>query len=448
MSVVQQKVVFVGTIASSSALDRLTILKGFIAIENGKITKIGSTEELNTNNTSKELLDFKKVVLDENQLLIPGFIDCHTHAPQFPNIGLGLDRPLLEWLDKYTFPLESKYVDVNFAKSIYRKVVQRLINNGTTTACYFGSLHLDGTLALVDSAIKHGQRALVGKVSMNIVNDAGYYNDTAKELRDVECFVQKVLGCKNDLVYPVVTPRFAVSCDATLMSGLSDIANRYGCRIQSHISENVKEIEHVLDVNPGCKSYSEVYDKSNILNDKCIMAHAVYLSEEEMSLLVSRGVSVAHCPASNTRLRSGLCPVRELIHAGLTVGLGTDVSGGDSSSILDAMRRAMDVSSHLEMLETSVTRPALNWKEVFYLATLGGAKALRLDDKIGNFEVGKDFDAQVIDVFANGGQIDKYDYTMEGNEQDRVSQLLQRFIYLGDDRNITQVYIKGRKVKG
>ncbi|XP_045538156.1 guanine deaminase [Papilio machaon] len=446
MSVVQQKVVFVGTIASTSALDRLTILKGFIAVENGKIIKIGSTEELNT---SKELLDFTKIILDENQLLIPGFVDCHTHAPQFPNIGLGLDRPLLEWLDKYTFPLESKYVDVNFAKSIYGQVVQRLINNGTTTACYFGSLHLDGTLALVDSAIKYGQRALVGKVSMNIENDAGYYNDTAEELRDVECFVQKVLEYKNDLVSPVVTPRFAVSCNAALMTGLSDIANRYGCRIQSHISENLKEIEHVLNINPDCKSYSEVYDRSHILNDKCIMAHAVYLCEEEMCLLQSRGVSVAHCPASNTRLRSGLCPVRRLIDAGLTVGLGTDVSGGDSSSILDAMRRAMDVSAHLEMLDTtSVTRPAFNWREVFYLATLGGATALRLEDKVGSFEVGKDFDAQVIDVFANGGQIDKYDYKMEGNEHDRVSQMLQRFIYLGDDRNITQVYIKGRKVKG
>ncbi|XP_013139749.1 PREDICTED: guanine deaminase isoform X3 [Papilio polytes] len=444
----QEKVVFVGTIVSSSALDRLNILKGFIAIENGKIIKIGSIEELSTN-FSKELLDFEKVILNENQLLIPGFVDCHTHAPQFPNIGLGLDRPLLEWLDKYTFPLESKYDDVNFAKSIYRQVVQRLINSGTTTACYFGSLHLEGTLALVDSAIEHGQRALVGKVSMNIKNDAGYYNDTAKELNDVECFVQKVLEHKNDLVHPVVTPRFAVSCDAALMTGLSDIANRYGCRIQSHISENREEIKHVLNINPGCTSYSEVYDKSHILNNKCIMAHAVYLREEEMCVLLSRGVSVAHCPASNTRLRSGLCPVRALIEAGLTVGLGTDVSGGDSSSILDAMRRAMDVSTHLEMLDTtSVTRAALNWREVFYLATLGGAKALRLDDKIGNFEVGKDFDAQVIDVFANGGQIDSYEYTMEGNEHYRVLQLLQRFIYLGDDRNITQVYIKGRKVKG
>ncbi|CAH2054368.1 unnamed protein product, partial [Iphiclides podalirius] len=369
------------------------------------ITRIGSEDEYNSIKSSTELSDYEAVILSRNQILIPGLVDCHTHAPQFPNIGLGLDRPLLEWLDKYTFPLERKYMDVNFAKSIYEQVV----------------------------------------VSMNIENDAGYYNDTAKELLEVEEFIQKVLKHKNDLVAPVITPRFAVSCNETLMRGLSEIANRYGCRTQSHISENLKEIEHVLNINPGCKSYSEVYDRSYILNNKCIMAHAVYLSDDEIALLAKKGVSVAHCPSSNTRLRSGLCPVRKLLDNGLTVGLGTDVSGGDSANILDAMRRAMDVSTHLELIGDA--KRALSWREVFYLATLGGAKALQLDDKIGSFEVGKEFDALVVDVYASGGQVDHHPYSMEENEEEHLFGLLQRFVYVGDDRNITQVYIKGRSVK-
>ncbi|CAK1593970.1 unnamed protein product [Parnassius mnemosyne] len=441
----QEKVVFVGTIASSSALDQLNVFKGFISVENGKITKIGSTAEYNSRETSNELSGYKKVILHQNQLLIPGFVDCHTHAPQFPNIGLGLDRPLLEWLDKYTFPLESKYVDVNFAKKIYEQVVQRLIKNGTTTACYFGTLHLEGTLQLVECIIKYGQRALVGKVSMNVKNDANYYNETENELNEVETFIQKVMGCKNNLVAPVVTPRFAVSCDETLMKGLSEIADKYNCRIQSHISENRKEVEYVLSTNPDCRNYSEVYDKHYILNNKCIMAHAIYLDEDEISLFATKGVSIAHCPASNTRLKSGLCPVRKLLNNHITVGLGTDVSGGDSATILDAMRRTMDVSTHLELLENM--GPALNFKEVFYLATLGGAKALRLDDKIGSFEIGKEFDALIVDVYTNGGQIDQYEYSMDENEEHYLLDLLQRFIYLGDDRNIRQVYVKGRKVK-
>ncbi|XP_068619899.1 guanine deaminase [Battus philenor] len=442
-----EKIVFVGTIATSSVLNSLSVSKGFLTVEYGKITRIGSTVQYNLLEASEDLKGFHKVILNQDQLLIPGFVDCHTHAPQFPNIGLGLDRPLLEWLDLYTFPLESKYVDIEFARRIYEQVVQRLIINGTTTACYFGSLHLEGTLQLVESVIKHGQRALVGKVSMNIENGAGYYNDTAKELKDVECFIQRVLNYKNDLVDPIITPRFALSCDGPLMKGLSALADKYECRIQSHLSENRKEIEHVLKMYPDCQSYSHVYEKSDILNNKCIMAHAVILADDEIELLARKNVSIAHCPASNTRLQSGLCPVRKLLDNHITVGLGTDVSGGDSSTILDAMRRTMDVSTHLEFFEGTSSRPALNWKEVFYLATLGGAKALRLDQKIGSFEVGKEFDALVIDLYIDGGQIDKYQYSMVEKEDDRLMAMLQRFIYVGDDRNIAQVYVKGKKVK-
>ncbi|KAJ8711802.1 hypothetical protein PYW08_008756 [Mythimna loreyi] len=440
-----KNIVFVGIIASSSSLDQLVISSGYIAVQDGKITKTGSTKEFDELEKAGEFSSYKVVKLSRDQFIIPGFVDCHTHAPQFPNIGLGLDRPLLEWLAKYTFPLEKKYSDTEFAAKVYDQVVQRLLKNGTTTACYFGSLHVDGTLELVKSAIKHHQRALIGKVSMNKENDAGYYNDTKKELEEVETFIKKVLAYQNELVEPVVTPRFAVSCDKELMDGLACIANKYNCRIQSHISENLSEIEYVLETNPKCATYGDVYDKSGILNNKCIMAHAVHLTDKELSLLPKKGVSVAHCPASNTRLKSGLCPVRRIINANITVGLGTDVSGGDNASILDAIRRTMDVSMCLEMQGSP--NCALNWKEAFYLATLGGAKALNLDHKIGNFEVGKDFDALLVDVYSTGGQIDKYEGALPTTTDEYAVELLQKFIFVGDDRNIAQVYVKGEKVK-
>ncbi|XP_073959540.1 guanine deaminase [Choristoneura fumiferana] len=438
------KKVFVGAIISSSS-PKVLSYAGYLCTEFGKITKIGSKEEYNTLSKSGAFKDHQVIILKSEQLLVPGFVDCHTHAPQFPNIGVGLDLPLLEWLDKYTFPLESQYKDTEFAAKVYDKVVQRLLKNGTTTACYFGSLHVDSTLALAKSAIKHGQRALVGKVSMNIKNDTGYYNETATELAQVESFVQKVLGFKNDLVQPIVTPRFALSCDKDLMTGLASISKKYGCGVQSHISENLKEIEYVLQINPSCTSYGDVYDKSEILSNKCIMAHAIHLSTEEIALLAAKGVSIAHCPASNTRLRSGLCPVRKYLDHNLCVGLGTDVSGGDSASILDAMRRSMDVSTHLDL--QSGGDGAISWLEAFYLATMGGAKALNLEQKIGNFKVGKELDALLIDVYAAGGQIDQYHYSVEKNDEDYINSLLQRFIYLGDDRNIVQVFVKGVVVK-
>ncbi|XP_047511366.1 guanine deaminase [Pieris napi] len=436
------QLVFVGVIASARSLKDLNAFTGYLSVESGVITSIGTKEELD--NQKNKFKDFKFIHLKSNQFLMPGLIDCHTHAPQFPNIGLGLDRPLLEWLDKYTFPLESQYSNIDFASRVYDTVVQRLLINGTTTACYFGSLHKEGCLELVKSAIKYKQRALVGKVSMNIKNNIGYYNDTQTELKQTEEFIQSVLEFKSELVYPIVTPRFAVSCDHELMCGLSKIAQKYNCRIQSHVSENTKEIEHVLKCFSECTTYSHVYDQCGILTKKCIMAHAVHLSKKEMELFASKGVSVAHCPASNTRLRSGLCPVRRLIDNGVTVGLGTDVAGGDSATILDAMRRAMDVSTHLELLGNE---EAINWKEAFYLATLGGAKALNLDEKIGNFAVGKEFDALVIDAYSKNGPTDDYVYPLPADDEEHILNILQRFLYVGDDRNIVQVYVKGEIVK-
>ncbi|CAH0731824.1 unnamed protein product, partial [Brenthis ino] len=439
----KQKTIFVGDIVSPKSLNDINCrTSGFLEVEDGIITDIGTTTESKPLRVSDNT-DVR--VLGPNQFLMPGFVDCHTHAPQFPNIGLGLDRPLLEWLDKYTFPLESQYSDKEFAASVYDQVVRRLLKNGTTTACYFGSIHLEGTLELVNSVIKHNQRALVGKVSMNIKNDAGYFNDTKKELEEVETFVNKVYNCKNDLVQPIVTPRFAVSCDKELMKQLSQIANRYQCGIQSHISENQKEIEHVLEKNPCCSCYSDVYEKCGIFDEKCIMAHAIYLSEKEMSIFSRKGISIAHCPASNTRLKSGLCPVRKLLNNKIKVGLGTDVSGGDNASILDAIRRTMDVSEHLHLL--GAEESALNWKEALYLATLGGAEALHLNDKIGSFEIGKQFDALLIDLYAKDSPVDKFDYSVAINKEENLLDKVQRFIYLGDDRNIVQVFVKGKKVK-
>ncbi|KAL4716229.1 hypothetical protein ACJJTC_004723 [Scirpophaga incertulas] len=440
----ENKLVFVGIIISSKSLSELSVHNGYIAVDYGKITKLGTESEYEQLKKEGVFDSYKVVKMSSDLFLMPGFVDCHTHAAQFPNIGLGLDLPLLEWLNKYTFPLENQYGDIKYAASIYNKVVRSLLINGTTTASYFASIHLGGTLQLAQSVINNHQRAFVGKVSMNIENDAGYYNETKKDLEETENFIKAVLDYKNDLVQPIISPRFAVSCDSALMAGLSELSDKYECRIQSHISENVDEIKHVLNTFPCCKHYTDVYDQCRILNQRCIMAHAVHLSMEETATLANRGVSIAHCPASNTRLMSGLCPVRKYLESGVVVGLGTDVAGGDNATILDAMRRTMDVSAHLELMGQSGS--ALSWSEVFYLATLGGAKALKLDHKIGSFEVGKEFDALLINVYETNGPIVKFGPTYN-TPQERALHLLQKFIYVGDDRNIAHVYVKGHKVK-
>lgn len=249
-----------------------------------------------------------------------------------------------------------------------------------------------------------------------------------------------------------------------LMKQLAQLAERYNLPIQSHISENLEECKFTLELFPGHANYAEVYDTAGLLTNKCIMAHGIHLSDEEVTLFATRGVSVSHCPNSNNNLKSGMCDVKRLISNNVRVGLGTDVSGGNRISILDALRTALDVSQHLNIIKKQlvqgtgrVTENAeenskyepLDYKQALFLATLGGAQALSLDDKIGNFLVGKDFDALLIETYT--GPTDEFDLpqvlTAKLSEEEKFQQLLQKFIYTGDDRNISKVYVKGQQVK-
>jgi guanine deaminase len=249
-----------------------------------------------------------------------------------------------------------------------------------------------------------------------------------------------------------------------MMKKLAELAKTHNLPIQSHISENLDEIKFTLELFPGHKNYAEVYDSAGLLTNRCIMAHGVHLEDEEIELFAKRGTSVSHCPHSNTNLRSGLCDVKRLMAGGLNVGLGSDVSGGNRISILDAIRAALDVSHHLNFMkkqnvlgtgEVAVNKEAnsqyepLNYKQALYLATLGGAKALAIGDITGNFMIGKSFDALLIDTF--GGAVDHFELpkvlTENLSAHDKFEKLLQKFVYTGDDRNISQVFVNGRQVK-
>lgn len=269
---------------------------------------------------------------------------------------------------------------------------------------------------------------------------------------------------KSDLIKPIITPRFAISCSMDLMKDLAGLAKRFDLPIQSHISENIDEIKFTLEIFPQCKTYAEVYDAAGILTNKTIMAHCVHLKDEELKLFALRGTSVSHCPASNTNLQSGLCDVKRIIMNDVRVGLGTDVSGGNRMSILDAIRSALDVSHHLNFIkkqnvigtgevanksEDNSKYEPLNYKQAIFLGTLGGAQALNLDEKVGNFLIEKDFDALLIDIYS--GCQDEFDLPKKLTEKlsadEKFQQMIQRFIYNGDDRSILHVFVQGRQVK-
>ncbi|XP_062540190.1 guanine deaminase [Armigeres subalbatus] len=454
--------VFFGQIVHSKSFDELEVIAdGYIAVKDGIIVSVGpkSNFESLADNGS-----YEKIVLNETQFLLPGFIDCHIHAPQAPNIGLGLDKDLLGWLKSYTFPLESQYKDVAFAQQVYSAVVRDTLASGTTCACYFATIYNDSNKVLTDEIVRQGQRAFVGKVSSNrLCPDYYIESGTEDSVRENIEFIEYVLEKNVDRVKPIITPRFAITCDMELLKKLGELAERYNLNIQSHISENLGEVNTVKEIFPKNKHYSDVYDEANLLTKRCVMAHGVHLEDEELSMLSERGTSIAHCPCSNTNLGSGLCDVKRLLAANVKVGLGSDVSGGNRIAIYDVMRAALDVSHHLNMMKKQDVKGTgkvsqskaneeyvpLDYKQVVYLATLGGAEAMAIGEKVGNFVPGKEFDALLIDVSVyptNRYQLPAA-LTKDKTPAELLLELVQKFVYVGDDRNITKVFVAGQQVK-
>jgi guanine deaminase len=433
-------------IHSASPSDLVVINDGVLAVDtSGKIVLVGEARD-----HADLLKEHAKIVqqLSPTQFLIPGFVDTHIHAPQYSFTGTGYDKPLLEWLETYTFPQESKFKSVEHAKNCYEKVVDRTLRNGTTTACYFGTIHLDACRLLAEILRSKGQRAYVGKVNMDRNSPDYYIESTQASIQDTIAFVES-FPQDSDLVLPVITPRFVPTCTSQLMSFLGKYACEKDLFVQSHISDNLSEIDWVKALHPELKGYADVYQQYGLLNHRTIMAHCIHLTPQERLVFKQERVGIAHCPNSNFALQSGVCNVRQLFDEGIDkIGLGTDVGGGYSPSILDAMRQSMIASKVVYVQSQTASKQPdevfkpLKLEEVFYLATLGGARAVCLDHKIGNFEAGKAFDALLVDM----------DGTKDGKSQidlfphDDLLAMFEKFVYLGDDRHISQVFVQGRKV--
>eukprot|EP01132_Coremiostelium_polycephalum_P000862 gene862-1076_t len=432
--------VFKGTIIHSKEITKVEILQNsLIGInEEGTISFIGAESDIKSLE-SQFNFEASKVVEDlGKKILIPGFIDTHAHAPQYHNSGTGTELPLLKWLEKYTFPVESQFKDLEFAKNVYTKVVNRTLRNGTTTCCYYATIHVPASLLLGNIVGEMGQRGFIGKVCMDRHSPEYYVETTANSIKDTEEFVSAIHSLKNPLVQPIITPRFAPSCTDELLHALGGIANRDKLMIQSHVSENKDEVAWVRSLYPHIETYTEVYKHHGLLNERSIMAHAVHLDDHEISLFKSTGAGIAHCPVSNFTISSGCLDVRRVLANEIKLGLGTDISGGYSPSILHVIRDTIKCSNSRFFNDDKHT--PLTFEEAFYLATVGGSKVVGLEDKIGNFQVGKEFDAQVIDPFSTDSPFDVF-------QADTIKDIFQKFIFLGDDRNVNSVYVKGKQIK-
>lgn len=400
---------------------------------------------------------------DPTKFFFPGFIDTHIHASQFPNIGIGLDVPLLDWLSKYTFPLENRFTDANsaklkFAEDIYTKVIQKTLTNGTTCASYFTTTDGETTNLFGELLLKHGQRGFVGKVCMD--HNENYeedYDTCMDSMSKLVKYIHEINPDGESLVKPIITPRFAPVCSRELMKSLAALSLEHNLPIQTHISENLKEIEWVKELFPEFDSYADVYDKHNLLTKDTILAHAVHLTEVECKLVKERNCSISHCPTSNTFITSGEAPIKRYLYEdGINVSLGTDVSGGFDLSILSVLKHSILVSHHVSMKsdDQHIAKAAkLSMMDAMYMATQGGARAVGLANQIGSFEVGKRFDAQMIDLGV-ASNVDVFNWqlpdlksqTQSQQDSDLAHDLLGKWVFSGDDRNCVKVWCNGRLV--
>ncbi|KAJ5693992.1 hypothetical protein N7536_004404 [Penicillium majusculum] len=457
------------------------------------INAIGAQDQVN-GYVSKTRVKIVTANEEQNEFFFPGFIDTHIHAPQYPNAGLFGSSTLLDWLETYTFPVESRFgsppdpktghqtqTDPKetplLAQQIYDQVISRTLSHGTTCASYYATNHVPATNALSSLCHTRGQRAFIGRACMDNPDFCvDYYRDFSADdsvlaTRQTIEFIH-TLDPEGKLVKPIVTPRFAPSCTRPALQSLGELAASYSppLHIQTHISENINELALVKELFPEADSYAAVYDKYNLLTPRTILAHAVHLSPDERALIRTREAKISHCPASNSALGSGICPVRTLLDEGITVGLGTDVSGGYSPSILEAARQACLASRLLGQSAAwqrdhpkADGREKLSVQESLYLATRGGAAVVDMGSDLGGFDMGMLWDVQLIrlggvklmeksplDGVPGDGSADLVQAGPVGNVDlfgtETWEEKIQKWVWSGDDRNVKAVWVGGRLV--
>lgn len=370
----------------------------------------------------------------QDMLIVPGMTDLHIHAPQYPFRGLGMDLELLEWLDTHTFPEESRYKDLDYAEKAYGIFAEDLKQSATTRAVVFGTVHVPATGLLMEKLEDTGLVTYVGKVNMdqNSTDDLRE-TDAVTALDATAAWIEETKG-KYQNTRPILTPRFAPTCSGPLMEGLGKLQREYGLPVQSHLSENLSEIEWVKELFPWSSCYGDVYEHYGLFGGqaKTVMAHCVHSSDTEVELMKKKGVYVAHCPQSNINLSSGIAPIRRYLEEGIPVGLGTDMAGGANISMFRCMADAVGVSKLYWRLADQGKRP-LAMEEVFYLATKGGGSFF---GKAGSFEEGYELDALVLD-----------DKGIRSTRTLGTKERLERCIYLAEEgKRLAGKYAAGRKV--
>lgn len=397
---------------------------GLMIVQDGHIKALGEAAELLAKHPDITVIDYP------NQLIVPGFIDTHIHYPQ-TEVVASYGEQLLDWLEDYTFPAEAQFHDQQHCEQAAEFFLDELLKNGTTTALVFGTVHKISVETFFDAADKRQLRMIAGKVMMDRNAPSNLIDTPQSSYQDSKALIERYHG-KNRLSY-AVTPRFAPTSSPEQLAVAGKLLGEYpGLYLHTHISENKNEISWVAELFPDNKNYLDVYDEYNLVTPRSVFAHGIHLNESECKRLAQADSAIAFCPTSNTFLGSGLFNLSFLEQHKVKVALGTDIGGGTSFSLLQTMQEAYKVCQ--------LSGNQINPFKAFYLATLGGARALKLEDKIGNLSVGSEADFVALDLASTP----LINYRMQKAKS--LEEKLFVLMVLGDDRSIAQTYSYGNCV--
>ena len=400
---------------------------GVILMKDGKIEAIGSMQAI-----QDQIPDDVQVVHYPNGLIMPGFIDAHIHYPQVEIIG-SYGAQLLEWLNKYTFPTEAKFNDEQHAKTIAEFFINELKRNGTTSASVFCTSAPESVDAIFQAAEQDNMLLLAGKMMMDSHAPQNILDTPQSGYDDSKILIDR--WHKKGRALYTVSPRFALTSSPEQLEMASTLFHEYkDVRLQTHLSENKAEVKRAMELYPERRNYTDIYDHYNLLDPRAIYGHVIHMSEGEFQRFHETGATIAHCPTSNFFIGSGLFNIESTKkeQRPITVGLGTDVGGGTSFSMLQTLNEAYKMA---QMLGISITAV-----QGFYLATLGSAQALGIDDRVGTFKVGHDADIVVLDPHATPL------LNLRAQVADSLDELLFVMMLCADDRAIEATYIAGEQV--
>ncbi len=396
-----------------------------VLIEDGRIVATGAADTLRDQSPHVQEYAYG------NRLIIPGFVDSHAHYPQTAMIA-SWGKRLIDWLNTYTFPEEAKFGDCGYAGEVAGRYLDLVLANGTTTVASYTTIHAGSVDAFFEAAAARNMRVVAGKTCMDRNAPDDLRDSAQSAYDDSKALIGKWHG--RGRAHYAITPRFSPTSTPDQLAALGALwAENPDCLMQTHLSEQHDEIAWVSELFPGARDYLDTYEAHGLLGPRGVYGHAIHLTPREIARVSEVGAALVHCPTSNTFIGSGLMDVAGLAARSIALGLATDTGGGSSFSMLRTMAAAYEIAQ--------LRGTALHARHLLWLATAGSARALHLEDKIGQIAPGLEADICVLDLASTPAIAQRTEHAQD------IWEAVFATIMMGDDRAVHEVWIAGRRCR-